>query len=73
MGRGKRHSPTHDMEKEHLLNHGPTPEPVKRMAAVTVAERNRTRPDVIAELLDILGLWPDGHQRFRADEGVMCA
>lgn len=71
MGKGKRHSPTHDMEKLHLLNHPPTPESLKRRAAVTVAERNRARPAQIPELLDILGLWPAGHSRYRPDEEVV--
>lgn len=71
MGKGKRHSPTHDMEKLHLLNHPPTPEPLKRRAAVTVAESNRARPDAIPELLDMLGLWPAGHKRYRSDEGLV--
>lgn len=71
MGRGKRHSPTHDMEKLHLLNHPPTPESLKHRAAVTVAERNSAHPETIRELLDILGLWPAGHGRHQPDAEVV--
>lgn len=74
MRKKKPRQSVHQHEQGHLLNHGPTPEPIKRAAALQASNHFLSTTDgftALTEVLDMLDLWPADNPHAHSDEGLI--